>query len=183
MKAVATSDEVAFERLLYPVLPITHTRMVCIEGADRHVVDVEVEWLSRREPRSDEVSHHFLLAVNHHRLAGELGEIDAVIATVEVQEDPLVRQTVAHHPITHAGSLEDVDALMLEPARAFSALDVLARARLENNRLDTSLVQQLRQQQPGRPGPDDGYLSTHMTPCVSTGLNYFRRSRPPMDLN
>src|SRR5271168_4452875 len=122
MKAVATGDEVAFERLLYPVLPITHTRMVRVEGTDRHVLRLEIQRLSRREPRSDEVSHHFLLAIDHHRFAGEIGEIDAVIATVEVQEDPLVRQTVAHHPITHAGLLEDVDALMLEHARSHPAL-------------------------------------------------------------
>src|SRR3984957_4940935 len=152
MKAVATSDEVAFERLLYPVLPITHTRMVCIEGADRHVVDVEVEWLSRREPRSDEVSHHFLLAVNHHRLACELCEIDAVIATVEVEEDPLVRQTVAHHPVTHAGSLQYVDALVREHPSPPPLFEVLTRAGFENDGLDAPLVQQLRQQQPRRAG-------------------------------
>ena len=50
---------------------------------------------------------------------------------------------------------------LLEHAGAHALLDVLARARLEDDRLDALQVEQVGQQQPGRAGADDPDLGVH----------------------
>jgi hypothetical protein len=50
---------------------------------------------------------------------------------------------------------------MLEHAGTHAALEILAPASLQDDRLNAALVKKLCQQQPGRAGADDGNLGTH----------------------
>ena len=53
---------------------------------------------------------------------------------------------------------------VLEHAGAHAVLDVLARARLQHDRLDAGALEQVREQQPRGPGADDPHLRLHHAP-------------------
>jgi hypothetical protein len=63
---------------------------------------------------------------------------------------------------------EDLDGTVLEHARADARLHVLARAVLDDDRLDALLRQQVGEQEPGRSGADDADLCAHATPFRRT---------------
>ena len=50
---------------------------------------------------------------------------------------------------------------MLQHACAHAVLDVIAAARLDDDGLDALEMEQMRKQQPGRPGADDADLRPH----------------------
>ena len=60
-------------------------------------------------------------------------------------------QAFAQQALADARGVQDVDALVLEHARAHAMLDVVAALRFEHDGVDAAQVQQLREQQ-ARPG-------------------------------
>ncbi len=85
---------------------------------------------------------------------------------VEVQEDAVVEQSVAHHALAHARLVQSIDCLMLEDAGAHAALDVLATLGFQHHGIDAPQMQEMRQQQSRWAGADDRYLGTHEDPRV-----------------
>src|SRR5262249_1829041 len=75
--------------------------------------------------------------------------------------DPVVDLGLALHARAHAGVDEEVGRPLLEQPGADAALDVVAAAVLEDHGRDAFEVQEMRQHQPGRPGPDDTDLRAH----------------------
>ena len=89
-------------------------------------------------------------------------------APVEAQLEAVVDEALAVQALGDAGLVEQVDGRLLEHAGAHARLDVLARARLEHDRLDALQVQQVGQQQPGRAGPHDPDLGVHHPPASAS---------------
>ena len=87
---------------------------------------------------------------------------------LELQLDALVDEPLAPQPVADAHLDQQVDRALLEHAGADAALDVLAAARLEHDRLDPAQVQQVREHEPGRPGADDADLRSHSSSVAST---------------
>ncbi len=79
----------------------------------------------------------------------------------EAQLEPLVDQAVLPHARADARLDEQVGGALLEHAGAQPLLDVLAAVALEHDRGDALAVQQVREQQPRRPGADDANLGLH----------------------
>ena len=65
-----------------------------------------------------------MLAVDHHALAGERLEVDAMTATLEAQLDSVMQKALAPHPLADARAIEDIDALMLQDPCPHAAFDV-----------------------------------------------------------
>ena len=162
MEAVAAGDDVAAQLVVGSLVAEADARPLALEVVQRDVVDLEAQLAAGLQPRGDEVLDHLLLAVDGDRPpAGELGEVDAVPAPVEAQLEAVVDEALAVQALGDAGRVEQVDGRLLEHAGAHARLDVLARARLEDDRLDAPQVQQVGQQQPGRTGPHDPDLGVH----------------------
>ena len=136
---------------------------VGVEVVHFDVLDLEPQVATGVQPRGDEVLHDLLLAVDDDRAAGQLGEVDAVPRAVETQLGALVRHALGVHPLADAGLAQRFGGAVLEHAGAHARLDVRAVAPLEHDRLDALQVQQLGQQQPGRPGADDRHLGPHLS--------------------
>ena len=83
-------------------------------------------------------------------------------ATVEAQFDALVHEPFAHHPLAHAGLVQQVDRVLLEHAGAYRRLDVLAAARLEHDRVDALQMQEVGKQQSRGARPDYADLCAHL---------------------
>ena len=162
VEAVAPGDHVALDPLRPAgAVDVAHRRGVRGEVVHGHVVDLEVDGLARRQPGGDEVLDDLLLAVDGHRLAGEPGQIDAVVPAVEPERETLVPQPLTVQPVGDPEFAEEVDGAVLQQARPQPLLDVLPAAVLDDHRLDAPHGQQLRQHQPGRSRPHDGYLGPH----------------------
>ncbi len=79
----------------------------------------------------------------------------------EPQLDAVMDQALAQHPLPRARADESVHRALLQHAGPHPVLHVVAAAGLQHHRLDAAQVQQVGQQQPGRPGADDRDLSAH----------------------
>ena len=86
------------------------------------------------------------------------GEVDAVTAAAEAQLDAMMREAFALKAFADAGFDQQIDGALLQYAGAHAVLDVFAVATLEHDRVDARKMQQMRQQQAGRPRADNAYL-------------------------
>ena len=99
------------------------------------------------------------------RLPVSAEKVDAMAAPVEAQDDAVVDETLARpsarrRPARRAARRYPCS----RTPGAHALLAVGAAARLEDDRLDPRPLQQLRQQQPGRPGADDPDLGRFRAP-------------------
>ena len=101
------------------------------------------------------------LAVDHHRLAGQLLEGDAVAHAVDADLDAVVHQAFAVHARADAGLVEQIHRALLDDAGADAAEHIVAGLPLQDDVVDAGAVQQLPEQQAGRAGADDGDLGAH----------------------
>ena len=180
MEAVAAGDDVALERLPLARVRERDARRVGREAVERDVGDLEAGFAAVAQARGDEVLDDLLLAVDRDRPpAGEPAEVDAVALAVEAQLDAAVDERLAVQTVAEAGVGEQLDRALLEDARADAVLDVLAAAVLEHDRLDPLEVEEVREQQAGRPGPHDSDLCPHLSEALSypVGGQQYRRTR------
>ena len=82
-------------------------------------------------------------------MAHEFLEVDSVALAVESKVDARVRVTVAVNAVGDAGVDEHVDAVHLEDARSHGALDLLARAVVDVDRVDSRQLQHVGKHEAG----------------------------------
>ncbi len=139
---------------------VAHARALAVDAFELHLLDLELDLAAAREPRRDQILHDLLLAVNRERApARELGERDAIAPLVEREQQPVVNQSLAVQALGQAQLVEQVDGALLEDAGAHALLHVGAAAAFEDHRRDPFALQQMREHQAGRAGPDDRDLS------------------------
>ena len=129
------------------------------------------------QPRRDQVLDHLLLAVDRHVAAGQLGDLDVLRAALTPQVDAVVDEAFAIEPLGHVELSQQVDGVLLEQPGADPALEVVARAVLDDHRLDALALQQQREREPGRARADDANLCSQLLlllGAVGDGV----RSRP-----
>ena len=80
---------------------------------------------------------------------------------VELELNPVVDGTLALHSLTDACLDEQVGDTLFEHARADACLDVVAAAVLEHDRVDPLQVEEVREHEARRAGPDDADLRAH----------------------
>ena len=162
VKPVTARDEIRLDDLALALMGEGHLRAGAVEPLRHHVGDLEQDLPAGRQPRRDQVLDHLLLAVDGDRAAGhQLLECDPVALPAEPQLDAVMDQALAQHPLAHTGVGKRVDGALFQHARPDPVLDVVAAAGLDHHGLDAAQVQQVGQQQPGRPRADDRDLGTH----------------------
>ena len=115
-----------------------------------------------RQALGDEVLHHLLLAIYGHPLAGDAGEVNAVVLALEAQFQPVMRQALTVQALGHARLGQGIDAALLEQASADAAFDIGAVARFEHDAIHAPGLQQPGQQQPRRPRANNANLRAHI---------------------
>ena len=159
VESVASGDDVAGNLGGLAVVRKAQARRLGRDVVQRDAAHVEQDLPVGLDPRADQVLHHFLLAVDDDGAAGESGEIDAVTAAAEAQLDSMVREAFALQALADAGFDQKIDGALLQHAGAHTVLDVFAVATLDHDRVDAREMQQMRQQQAGRPRADNAYLA------------------------
>ncbi len=162
MEAVAAGDDVAFEHVVRAVMGEGDARAVGLDLVHGHVGDLEEQRQAGRHARRDEVLDDLGLTVDDdHPPAGQLAHRHVMTLPVELQVDAAVDDALAVHALADARIAQQVDRALLQHAGTDALLDVLARAVLEDYRLDALARKQLRQRQSGRPGAHDPDLGPH----------------------
>ena len=156
VEAVTAGDEVAVQRAAGPADAGPPADVV-----HRDPAGVEDQRLPVGQALRDQVAHHLLLAVDGDALAGEPGQVDAVVLALKTQLHAVMRQALAVQAGGHAGIGERVHAALLEQPGADAAFDIGAVAGFDHDAVDAGAGQQMRQQQPRRPGADNADLSAH----------------------
>src|SRR5256885_8093361 len=69
-----------------------------------------------------------------------------------------MHESLAAHALSEPGLSHEIDGALLEHARAYALLDILAAAALEHDRLDADTRKQMGEHQPRGPRTDDADL-------------------------
>ena len=73
----------------------------------------------------------------------------------------MVDQALGVEPVGHPGLAQQLDGRLLQHAGPDPPLHVVAAAGLEHHGVDAGPVQQMAEQETGRPGSDDADLGAH----------------------
>src|SRR5215469_10993924 len=117
---------------------------------------------ARPQPGVDQISYDVCLRIDGDGApASQVVKVNAMIATLKTQRNSVVDEALTEHPLsdTHVG--QQVDGVLLENARPYPLLYVFASSRFQHDRLNALQVQQVRQHQPRRPGPNNSNLRMH----------------------
>src|SRR5262245_19390996 len=163
MKAVAAADEVTSELDIPSLVPEADFWRTAGEIVDAHVARLEQYCPALREPPLDQILYHFLLAVDGHTLADEIAEIDVVQGAAEGEIDAVVEHAFVLHAIADARFDEQVARPLLDQSGTDATLDIVAATVLQDHTVHARTVEQMRAQQPGRPGTDNTDLRAHLT--------------------
>jgi hypothetical protein len=92
-------------------------------------------------------------------VTGQLAEVNVPALAVKLQVDAPMFEALLVEPAGQASLAQQCDAAVLEHARSLAGLTVLPAADLDQYRVDAAQREQMRKQQPSRPGADDANLS------------------------
>ena len=135
--------------------------MVTREVVQPGVGHLVPELLARRVAGPAQVLGHLRLAVHPDAPAHQVDEVEVVALPRGLQVDAAVLEPLPVQPLPHADVVEQAHGRALEDARPDPRLDVRTRPGLEDDGLDPLPVEQVGEQQAGRPRPDDGDLGAH----------------------
>src|SRR5208282_5273498 len=155
MKTVAAGNEVARDLLRFAVGTEGHARRSGKDIVQRHVVSRVYAGRANRGAAVHQILGDLGLPVDHHRLAGELLEGDAVAAAVDANLHALVHEPVPVHAGADAGLVEQIQGDLFDDAGPDAAEDVFGGLPFQDDVIDAVLVQELAEQQARRPGADD----------------------------
>ena len=144
MEAVAAGDDVALELAGLAVVDELDARPLALDVVHATASASKRSGRPAREPRLDQILDDLGLPVDEDARAHQLAERHVVPLSVELEVDAAVHDPLAVHPLADAGVAQKLGGGLLEHAGPDPVLDVLARARLENDRLDALAGEQLR---------------------------------------
>ena len=130
--------------VLDTIMPIADPRRAILEIVHADIVRLELDLSTSGEACGDQVLHHLVLAVDHHMLANEVGEIDPMIDAIEPHDHTRMQHAFLPHARTDSRVVQQLLGTVFQHARANAVLDIVPRTSLEHDELDALQVQQMR---------------------------------------
>ena len=161
VEAVAAGDEVRLQFVAHAVFQVGEAGRGGVDAMHRHFVGLVHRGQVGGAAGGHQVAGDLGLAIDHHPLAGEPEQVDAVALASETQLHAIVRQAFGVQALGDAGGLQQVDGGLLQHAGADAAEHVARAALLDHDVGDARLRQQLAEQQARGAGADDGNLGFH----------------------
>ena len=161
MKPVAARDICAVQTFVGTVVREGDIRCRTVRVVDHDIRHLMQNVRAHRVLRGIEVGGHLGLAIDHHRLARQLFEVDAHHQVVICQVAPRVRRAFGVHAVRDTGGAQHVHCPGFQHAGPDARQYVKPCRAFQNHGRHTSFVQQLRQEQPRRPATDNGHFGLH----------------------
>ncbi|MNF27495.1 hypothetical protein D3C84_81500 [compost metagenome] len=166
MEAVATGDVVAIETIPFAVFLKSDKRFVGFHAVGNDVVGLINRLRASLPTSGHQVAGDFGLAVDHHGLATRQGvQIDVYLASVEGQFEAAMHQSLGVHALTHASLTQQLYHALFKYPGANASEHVIRCLAFKDEGVDTSVVQQLAEEQSGRTGADNGDLGFQRFHC------------------
>jgi hypothetical protein len=125
VEAVATGDEVARDLVRLAVLHVAHAGAGPVEIDRQDIAGLVDRLQSGGGARVHQVARQLGLAVDHHRLAHEIDEVDALPVAVETELDAMMHQPLGMHPRADADAVHQFDRAPFEHTRADTSKHIL----------------------------------------------------------
>lgn len=166
-------------------MPKPHPRSIAARALHGEGLRLEEERPALLELKRDEVLAHLGLGVDHHGPpTGQSGKVDPVPPPVEPQLDAVVPQPLTVHALTGTRGPQHVHGPLLQDPGPLPMLHICPVPALQHDGVDPRVVQQPRQQQPGRSGPDDPDGGTHrLAPSRYDNRSERHPQRSPSETN
>ena len=119
-----------------------------------------------RSPAVHQVLGNLGLPVDGDCVAGQLLEVDAMADAFNANLRSVMHEAVAVHAGADARLVEEVDCDLLDHAGADAAEHMLAGVSLDNNIVNSVVMQELTEQKAGRAGADNDNLRPHGSPSL-----------------
>ena len=98
------------------------------------------------QARVEKIGGNFILRIDRDgAAASEVFEVDAMAASAKAQLDAVMSQAFPLQSRAYARLREQIDCVLFEQAGADALLDVLAAVSLDDDRVDSSQVEKVRQ--------------------------------------
>src|SRR4051794_37877103 len=162
MEAIAAADEIALDLLVAAAMTEANFRLCAGDVVEAHVVNFEQNLAAVGKPLCDQVLDDLLLAINGDALAHQLPKTDLVQRAVETEMNAVVGEPLALHALAHASIDQEITRPLLDQTGADAALDIVAAAVLDDDRVDALEIHEVGEHEAGGPGADDSDLCTHM---------------------
>lgn len=107
------------------------------------------------------IFENLVLSVEVDRAAHEFGEVEAVGLTIEVELDAIVATSINLGAVGDSGLDENVNGRALEDSRLDGALNVIARAAVDDNRVNSCLLEEVGELEACGSGTNNADLSTN----------------------
>src|SRR5438552_9838609 len=163
MKAVGADHIFAIDPDGLVAGTIGYERGIGFEVVQPHIVGVVHHLAAETVARLVEVARQFGLAIDEDGIAaGIFVEIDAIQHPVMGNVESLVDFAFAIHPLAALRLAHQFGETVLQDAGADAAQHVLAAVFFQHDGVDALQMQELGQQQAGRPATDDTDLDFHL---------------------
>ena len=144
------------------ILDIANTRPIAFDVVQTDIFCLKNNLTAMGKARGNQVLGHFGLAINHHaRPAGKLFHVHMGALAVQADVNAAVDDAFFFHPRINANPFHQANRPHLQNARTNAAFDIVAAFALKDHRRNALHMQQMRQQQPGRAGPDNDDRNMH----------------------
>ena len=159
VETVAAGDETAIDADILTLDPAGDVRLVAVEIVQLDVGDLVFADATGFLAAVDEIPGDFGLAVDHDvAAAGQFGQIDAMGVVLAGDGETVMRKTFGMHPRAGAGLFQHLHGTFFKHPGAHAREHMVEAGALEDQRLDSDVVQQLAEQQAGRTSANDANL-------------------------
>ena len=138
MEAVTAGNEVALERMRLILGSKLYAWRGAVQITDPNLGSLEVQRQIGFHSCRDQILHDFVLAVDHHALARERIEVNAMASLQKAQLDAVMQKPFTPHPFADTRRFQDIDALMFQDPRPHATFHVLPARRFEHHGIDAA---------------------------------------------
>ncbi len=135
-------------------------RRIAIEVVNRDTFRFEENLSLCSEPCRNEVFHNFLLRIDRDPAPRQGFEIDAMSLPSETNFNAIMNQAFAFHSLANTRFHQKVNSALLQNAGSYPLLAMLPTASLDDDRMNTLPVQEMREHKPRRARSDNPNLRT-----------------------
>ena len=162
MEPVARRNVIAGHLDHIAVFKVSNTRLIALNTLQANVFCLKNNLAAMGKTCGNKVLGDFGLAIDHHGCpTGQFFDVHMGALAVQADVDAAVDDAFFFHPRINANPFHQANRPHFQNTRTNAAFDIVAAFAFKDHRRNALHMQQMRQQQPGRAGPDNDDRNMH----------------------